>query len=253
MISSVMGKRGFSIIICTRNRYDLLQQAVKSLISQIKNRVDVELIIVDNDSNDSTNTLFDNHPEFKLSNVHLIIEKEIGLSAARNTGAKKAIYDWVCYMDDDAKANDDFVQIMFSTKKQNEFDAFGGMFYPWYYTPQPKWLPKEVGTMHQYSEQTIILKKNQYVAGGICAFNKEILFKAGGFPTHIGMRGNVVGYGEENYLQIKIRELGGIIGFNPKWFMYHLVAPYKYSLRWNTILKAEIVMLIYANYLLLKK
>jgi glycosyltransferase involved in cell wall biosynthesis len=231
----MQSQKGFSIVICTRNRYDLLLEAVRSLISQIRDRVDVELIIVDNDSTDQTHNLLVNNSEFNLDNVHLIIEKEIGLSFARNSGAKKAIFDWVCYMDDDAKANDDFVEIMFSTRENNSFDAFGGMFYPWYYSPQPKWLPKEVGTMNQYSKDTIILKNNQYVAGGICAFRKNILEEAGGFPTHIGMRGNVVGYGEENYLQIKIRELGGVIGFNPKWFMYHLVAPYKYTLKWNLI------------------
>ena len=124
-----MDKKGFSIIICTRNRYDLLQEAVKSLISQIKNRDEVELIIVDNDSSDDTSRVLVNSLELSLENVHLIIEKEIGLSAARNSGAKKAIFDWVCYMDDDAKANDDFVEVMFSTREQNSFDAFGGMSY----------------------------------------------------------------------------------------------------------------------------
>ena len=226
---------GFSIIICTRNRYDLLSEAVKSLIPQINNRNDVELIIVDNNSTDQTNRLLNNCPELNFDNVHLIIEKEIGLSSARNTGAQKSIFDWVCYMDDDAKANDDFVEQMFLTRDKNRFDAFGGMFYPWYYSPQPKWLPSEVGTMHQFSKETIILNKDQYVAGGICAFNKEILFKAGSFPLDIGMRGDIVGYGEENFLQIKIRKIGGVIGFNPSWFMFHLVAPYKYSLKWNLV------------------
>jgi glycosyltransferase involved in cell wall biosynthesis len=229
----MQSKKGFSIIICTRNRYDLLQEALRSLISQIKNREDVELIIVDNDSIDQTSSIVSNYPEFDLSNVFLVTEKKIGLSFARNKGAEKANFDWVCYMDDDAKAYDDFVEVMFSTRDENSFDVFGGMFYPWYYLPQPKWLPKEVGVMHQYSKEIIILNNGQFVAGGICAFNKKILFDAGGFPTHIGMRGDVVGYGEENFLQIKIRELGGTIGFNPKWCMYHLVAPYKYSLYWN--------------------
>lgn len=230
-----MNKKGFSIIICTRNRYVLLYEAVKSLISQIENRIEVELIIVDNGSVDETSKLIVNNPEFKLDNISLIIEEEIGLSVARNSGAKKAIFDWVCYMDDDAKANKDFVEVMFSTRENNSFDAFGGMFYPWYISPQPKWLPKEVGTMEEFSKEIIVLNEAQYIAGGICAFNKELLIKAGAFPIDVGMRGDVIGYGEENYLQIKIRELGGVIGFNPNWFIYHLVASNKYSLKWNLI------------------
>lgn len=228
-----MDKKGFSIIICTRNRYDLLKEAVQSLIPQISGRNDVELIIVDNDSNDETNKLLSLSKEFNLSNVFLVIEKKIGLSQARNTGAEKSNFDWVCYMDDDAKAAEDFVKVMFATREDYNFDAFGGMFYPWYYSEKPKWLPKEVGTMHKYSDKVITLNENQFVAGGICAFNKELLLKAGAFPTHIGMRGDIVGYGEENYLQIQLRSLGATIGFNPDWTILHLVALYKYSLKWN--------------------
>jgi glucosyl-dolichyl phosphate glucuronosyltransferase len=230
-----MDKKGFSIIICTRNRYDLLQEAVKSLLFQVKDRTDVEVIIVDNQSSDDTSKLLTLNTDFNLQNIILITENRIGLSYARNTGAEKSNFDWVCYMDDDAKANTDFVEVMFSTRENYSFDAFGGMFYPWYYSPQPKWLPDEVGTMHQYSKETIVLNKDKYVAGGICAFNKELLFSAGAFPVDIGMRGDIVGYGEENFLQINIRKNGGVIGFNPNWFMYHLVAPYKYSLKWNLL------------------
>lgn len=224
---------GFSIIICTRNRYDLLIEAVKSLIPQISGRNDVELIIVDNDSTDNTGKIIAEHPEFNLGNTFLIAEKKIGLSYARNTGAKQANFDWVCYMDDDAKASADFVKVMFSTREAYNFDAFGGMFYPWYYTEKPKWLPNEVGTMHKYSDKIVVLNDKQFVAGGICAFNKKLLLDVGGFPTHIGMRGDIVGYGEENYLQIQLRSKGATIGFNPNWTILHLVGIYKYSLKWN--------------------
>ncbi len=65
--------------------------------------------------------------------------------------------------------------------------------------------------------------------------NGWAVVSAGAFPVDIGMRGDIVGYGEENFLQINIRKNGGVIGFNPNWFMYHLVAPYKYSLKWNLV------------------
>jgi len=230
-----MKNRGFSIIICTRNRFELLKEAVNSLIPQIKNRKDIELLIVDNNSIDDTSKILTLNSCFNLDNIRLVSEKQIGLSYARNTGARISNFDWVCYMDDDAKANTDFVEVMFYTRENYSFDAFGGMFYPWYISPQPKWLPKEVGTMQEFSKETIVLNKGQFIAGGICAFNKELLFKAGAFPIDVGMRGDIIGYGEENYLQLKIRELGGIIGFNSNWIIYHLVATYKYSLKWNLV------------------
>ena len=68
----MQSKKGFSIIICTRNRFDLLQEAVRSLIYQIRDRLDVELIIVDNDSSDQTKKLLINNiTDFEYEYLHI--------------------------------------------------------------------------------------------------------------------------------------------------------------------------------------
>ena len=46
-------------------------------------------------------------------------------------------------------------------------------------------------------------------------------------------RGDVIGYGEENVVQQKLRKLGKTVGFCPDLVMSHLVAEYKYSIVWH--------------------
>jgi glycosyltransferase involved in cell wall biosynthesis len=209
-----------------------LKTCINSFITQNQVFENVEYIVVDNQSTDDTKEITLNF-QHKLNNLVYVFEEKIGLSHARNKGVETSKYDWVCFMDDDALAHADFNEVMMETIKNNLFDGFGGMFYPWYRTPKPKWLSPIFGQMPMLRNDIGPLPNNQHVAGGICAFKKQHLLKAGGFPPDIGMRGNIVGYGEENYLQDKMRANGDIIGFVPNWKMDHLVAEYKYTLNWQ--------------------
>ncbi len=223
---------GCSIIICTQNRSALLKTCLNSFIGQNQVFENIEYIVVDNQSTDDTKEITVSFKN-KLNNLNYVFEEKIGLSHARNKGVESAKYDWVCFMDDDALAHSDFNEVMMETIKNNLFDGFGGMFYPWYRTPKPKWLSPIFGQMPMLRNDLGPLPNHQHAAGGICAFKKNNLLKAGGFPPDIGMRGNVVGYGEENYLQDKMRANEDIIGFVPNWKMDHLVAEYKYTLNWQ--------------------
>ena len=227
-----LSKSGFSIIVCTRNRASLLSDCLESFITQTSCPENVEFIVVDNNSSDTTKEVTLSFRS-RFPRLRYILEETIGLSAARNRGMHESAYDWVCFMDDDALAHKDFIERMFFIKNNFSFDAFGGMFYPWHRTQKPKWLSEEFGKMPLLRKDIGTLDNTLFVAGGICAFNKEKAMKAGGFPLDIGMRGDIVGYGEENYLQTKMRENGDTIGFDPDWKIDHLVAPYKYTVSWQ--------------------
>jgi glycosyltransferase involved in cell wall biosynthesis len=223
--------KGCSIIICTRNRAELLGECIRSFEGQLNPDLQ-ELIVVDNDSSDNTPEVVSAFKQAAFPILH-VVENKIGLSHARNRGVQESKFDWVCFMDDDALVHSDYVAVMMQTIQASNYDGFGGMFYPWYRTPKPKWLSPEFGKMPMLLNAEGLLPDHLHVAGGICAFDKSKLLKAGGFPPDIGMRGDVVGYGEENHLQDEMRKLGARIGFVPTWKMDHLVAPYKYTLTWQ--------------------
>jgi glycosyltransferase involved in cell wall biosynthesis len=223
--------KGCSIIICTRNRAELLRECILSFEGQLNPNLQ-EIIVVDNDSSDNTAEVTSSYMQTGFPIRH-VVEKKIGLSHARNRGVQESKYDWVCFMDDDALAHKDYVEVMMNTIQSAKYDGFGGVFYPWYRSPKPRWLSSEFGKMPMLLKTEGLLPDHLHVAGGICAFNKSMLLDAGAFPPDIGMRGDVVGYGEENHLQDEMRKQGARIGFVPNWKMDHLVAPYKYTLSWQ--------------------
>ena len=91
-----------SIVICTYNRADLARQAIASVLAQDFPSSEYELLVVDNRSTDHTGAMAQ---EFCASNpnVRYLIEKEIGLSHARNCGWQAARGEYVAYIDDDCK------------------------------------------------------------------------------------------------------------------------------------------------------
>ncbi len=226
-------EKGVSLIICTYNRSELLKQCLHSFTTQsLQLRFNMEFIIVDNNSSDNTKEIVINF-ETRLPNLKYVIERSVGLSYARNRGIDEAKYNWVCYVDDDAKVHADFIERMFYVIEHFEFDVFGGMFYPWYRTPKPAWLPNDFGKMRMLRDTTGPIKFGQTVAGGIAAYKKDKLIAAGKFPVDIGMRGTTVGFGEEDFVIRNMWSRGNIIGFDPLWKMDHLVAEYKYTIKWQ--------------------
>ncbi len=223
---------GVSIVICTHNRAKYVQQCLSSFTRQILMPSNVEFIVVNNNSSDDTEQVVAGFQNL-LPGLKCVHEKNIGLSFARNRGIHESKFDWVCYMDDDAKAHPDYMERLFELMNNHSFDGFGGMFLPWYEHSKPKWLSGDFGKMTLLRNDIGPLPKGKTVAGGICAFKKMWLIQAGYFPTDIGMRGNIIGYGEETILQNKMQEAGAIIGFDPSWKIDHLVAGYKHTLKWH--------------------
>jgi glycosyltransferase involved in cell wall biosynthesis len=221
-----------SFIVCTRNRVELLKECLNSILTQKNSAVDFEIIVVDNNSTDAT-AAYVQKLRVQSDRVKYVFESQPGLSQARNTGVLEAKFPYVAFIDDDGKIRPDFLLIFAEVIRKYDFDCFGGWFVPWYRTPKPKWLPADIGTYPKWREDVGITQQGQDLPGGIMIIKKNALELCGGFPTDAGMRGDVVGYGEENIVQQKLRAMGKAVGFVPDMILEHLVAEYKYKLSWH--------------------
>ena len=85
-----------SAIISTHNRQDLLIRAVKSVLSQTYNNL--ELIVVDDASDERADELL---KEFNLQYIYIPKEESKGGNHARNTGILAAKGEYVAFLDDD--------------------------------------------------------------------------------------------------------------------------------------------------------
>ncbi len=85
----------FSIIIPTFNRKEKLQKAIVSVFNQ--KRINLELIIVDDDSTDGTDEMIQQN----FPSVKYFFQRNQGPAAARNRGVREAKGDWIAFLDSD--------------------------------------------------------------------------------------------------------------------------------------------------------
>jgi glycosyltransferase involved in cell wall biosynthesis len=83
-----------SVIITTRNRRKLLTRAIESVIDAGK---DIEIIVVDDASDDGTMEDWQGHPGI----CYIRLEKNLGTAAARNAGIRKSASPVIAFLDDD--------------------------------------------------------------------------------------------------------------------------------------------------------
>lgn len=188
-------------------------------------------MVVDNGSEDGTAHLVKELMK-EHANLHYVFEPEVGLSRARNRGWLEAGTPWVGYVDDDARLPEGFVERALWIMEHYDFDCFGGMYYAWYKYGKPRWLPDEFGNK-QIPQTTTGELTEDYLSGGNFFIKRQVLKKSGGFPTAFGMKGDAIGYGEEDRLQDSLKKLGYRIGFDPELKIYHAVLPHKLHLSWH--------------------
>lgn len=84
-----------SVIITTRNRAGLVQEAIESVLAVKQLTFELEIIVVDDGSTDDTATTIARYP------VTYVRTNGIGMARARNTGLRMANGDFVTLLDDD--------------------------------------------------------------------------------------------------------------------------------------------------------
>ncbi len=220
-----------TIIVCTYNRAEILKECLEALFNQTAPQSTYEVLVVDNNSPDHTKQVVQSFQETH-ANLRYYLEEKQGLSHARNAGYLNTKAEWIGYMDDDGKAHLDYIEKTFEVINNHDFDCFGGRYHAWYRTPKPKWLSTTFG-VSPILRDTIGILKEEHNSGGILFFKTDALSKINGFSTEIGMNGSKIAYGEETLVQNKMRSIGNSIGYSPFIQMDHLVAEYKYKVRWQ--------------------
>lgn len=225
-------KLAISVVICTYNRAELLANSLQTLCEQTINKSHYEVLVVDNNSQDSTpnltKTFCRNYP-----NIRYFLETKQGLSHARNRGWQEAKGRYVAYVDDDCKMPTQWLAIAMKIIDQIEPAVFGGPAYAFYNSPKPYWWKDYYGT-YQQSQVSRPLRRLEYLKGNNIFFRREVLEGMNGFDVRLGMSDKKLGYHEETELQIRIRDAmpNELIYYDPELHVYHLVRPETVTWRW---------------------
>jgi glycosyltransferase involved in cell wall biosynthesis len=129
-----------SVIVATYNRCDVVRGAVESLMNQDSRGTSYEVIVVDNNSTDTTRRTLEDLCH-KYDNLSYHFEPQQGVSYARNRGIAAARAPILAFTDDDIKPAPNWVAaVREGFKKFPDADCIGGKVLPQTATEFPVWL-----------------------------------------------------------------------------------------------------------------
>jgi glycosyltransferase involved in cell wall biosynthesis len=213
-------------VVCTFNQAGYLEKCLSGLASQTLSGDLYEIIVVDNASKDNTETLVRNFAG--IQNLRYIYEPNLGLSHARNTGWKNAEGDYVAFIDSDAVACPNWLELI--TEKFASFQpkpaVIGGKIMPIWEAKRPEWLSQDLETylgIIDWSDHPFLIENDDscYLAGSNMAFRRDALRLVNGFSAGLGRRGRRLLSNEEILLQKKLAHLSLSICYDPDICVYH--------------------------------
>ena len=224
-----------SAIICTHNREQYLGAAIDSLLQQTL--VHYEVIVVDNASTDDTAAVVKarlHHP-----NVQYIYEPELGLSVARNTGARAAKADIIAYLDDDAEASEQWLASLLDIFKSNPKVAIAGGKVTLIWPPgarAPNWLSNDLSSglgLYDLGNQITYIEHPSLTPRGLnYALRKTFLQEVGGFDPNLGRVGTNLLSNEEQQMTRFALDRGWQVAYVPEALAAHNVAPARMKPGW---------------------
>lgn len=205
-----------AICICTRKRPEGLKNLLLSINHMnIASSTDVSVIIVENDN---TNLSEDLVKEFALDcrfKVKYALEKNQGISYARNRSVKEAgDVDFCCFVDDDQIVDADMLNELINCQNEFNADAVSGTTPPVFNYAVPDYIRQ----FHQDEVKpygTIV----RQAATGCLLIRKSLL---DGIEGPFDLRMNFTG-GEDFYMTYLFSENGGVIRANPDAISYEII------------------------------
>jgi glycosyltransferase involved in cell wall biosynthesis len=225
-----------SAVICTHNRDKYIGKAIASLIDQTLDKDSYEIIVVDNRSTDNTASII-KEMESTSTNIKYILEENLGLSIARNTGWQNARGRYIAFLDDDAAASPSWLARIvecFETGDESVAEV-GGRVDPIWQTPPPSWLTtplKHSLALVDWGDSPKVLPPDQWLAGVNVAYRRTILEKFNGFCTALGRKGKKLLSMEEILLKDQLAAMGFKSYYDPRIFVRHHIPASRLTRGW---------------------
>jgi glucosyl-dolichyl phosphate glucuronosyltransferase len=229
--SPVAGLR-ISVVICayTDRRWGDIVAAVASVRAQTRPAARAILVV-------------DHHPPLleraRVAFPDLQVVPNLGrrgLSGARNTGVAHAIGDVVAFLDDDARAEPDWLERLAAGYSNPSVVGVGGAATPVWPGQRPRWLPPEfdwvVGCSFVGLPDASTPVRN--LIGANMSFRREVFGSVGGFTDGIGRVGSRPLGCEETELGIRLRQWRpeARLVYEPAAVVRHRVTPDRMAWRY---------------------
>jgi len=224
-----------SVVLCTYSPdiYEHFREAAESLLEQTYDNVEL-VIVVDGDEE-----LYERVQGEYGRSENVVIhcnDQNLGLLESRNTGVELASGDVVAFIDDDAVADERWVEELVESYEAQSAKAAGGKMTPRWVAGKPHFLPEEfywlVGVTHRGFADGPGYVRNTF--GSNISFKRDVFLDLGGFDTEIGGRKgekNLQG-GETEFCARLAADCGERLWYNPDAEVEHKVFDYRTDPKW---------------------
>ncbi|MES2036905.1 MAG: glycosyltransferase family A protein [Pseudomonadota bacterium] len=131
-----------SICICTYKRPDLLQRLLQAILTQTLRDVAIEVVVVDNDSNQSAATVLGEMAASFDERLKTINLANSNISLARNAAIAAASGNWIVMIDDDEVPVSDWLEQLVKVEKAEQADVVFAPVLPEFSESTPAWIRK---------------------------------------------------------------------------------------------------------------
>jgi O-antigen biosynthesis protein len=212
-----------SVVVCTRHRAAELDRCLTAL-----QRLDYprfEVIVVDNTSGDETV-----HRIAEAAGARLVVEPSVGLSRARNTGARSARGEIIAFIDDDAVAEPDWLARHVAALRDQSLAATAGRVAPTASAAPAAqtWIAavEDLGEEPLRVDRTSPHWFEQANFGGIgvgpnMAFRSGLFEQGWAFRESLGLGERERPLGEEHYAFFTLINKGYAVAYVPDAVVYH--------------------------------
>jgi len=227
-----------SVLICTYNRAELLNQTLETLSrATTPDRCAVEIVVVDNNSTDDTAAVARRAAASATWPVKYVHEHRQGKSFALNTGLSVAQGDVIALTDDDVLPSADWlVRIVSNFRAADDVVfVFGKVLPRWQISPPAEMLTVRARdiwgplALVDYGDETIqhdakTFGTRRLPVGANLAVRRDAIERIGGWRTDLGKVDNSLIAGEDHELCVRLFLAGFYSGvYDPAVSVRHLV------------------------------
>jgi len=227
-----------SVVIATHNRAEVLRESLMHLVRLDRSGVDVEFVVVDNNSSDSTQEVLAAFSG-RLP-LRYLFEPKPGQNCARNRAlAEGGLGRVIAFTDDDIEPDENWLQVIKSVSHLNpDCSIFGGAIYPiWPAVSLPIWIRNDFiqqfgYAANSYSDSECFYEKNQYPTSGNFWIRRELMSNGRRFDESIAWHPKSRIMATETVFLQRLCQEGYKMFYTPDAVVGHKISPEQLTLRY---------------------
>jgi glycosyltransferase involved in cell wall biosynthesis len=228
----VRATKDVSVIVSTytKERFQEVYQCIGSLKNQKKTPLEIILVL------DPIDELVEFYRSQFSSVAKIAVSDKFGLSAARNKGVRIARGEIVAFIDDDATADENWLERLLVNYDDPDVIGVGGRIDPNWEEPRPFWFPEELDWVFgcSYRGQESKRRAIRNPIGCNMSFRRSVFDEVGFFRSDIGRFGNALLCDEDT--EFSVRALDKIqnsrIMYEPLAVVHHNVGKKRARLKY---------------------